>query len=119
VAGTGGTRRVRAGQEPAITTGGERVGHRTFRDAAGVEWQVWDTYPSAGRVMSVAPERAEGWLCFARVDDTAQWGGHGLDGLPPSAARRRLSPVPADWEAATQAELLELLARAELRPPRD
>ena len=94
---------------------------RTFRDAAGTEWQVWRVTPSA----AVYPERRRGarrnsgearpaeeerratpdrrkgdiqlgWLCF---DSEAE--------------RRRLYPVPPDWEHYPDERLTLLLNSSE------
>jgi hypothetical protein len=87
------------------------MGYRIFRDSAGTEWQTWDVVPRLAerrsgerRVAVSATPRVErrrlserrvrvgrrpmlssgldsGWLCFeARVE------------------KRRLTPIPGDWE---------------------
>lgn len=67
---------------------------REFRDRAGIEWRVWDVYPSTrGFTTSTAggsgggrfrgAELAEGWLCFESPTE-----------------RRRLAPIPTGWEIA-------------------
>jgi hypothetical protein len=90
---------------------------RTFVDSAGDEWQAYDVIPRIGGERrrydrrstdeSVAAERrssedrrlsvgrvsrlangGEGWLCFERGGD-----------------RRRLSPIPENWERLTDEEL--------------
>jgi hypothetical protein len=90
------------------------MAHRQFTDTAGQTWDVWDVHPTtASRTLArlyphqspesvadtpchaVAPGLADGWLCF----------GHGDE-------RRRLAPVPADWEALGLAELERLLGCA-------
>ncbi|MDB4873839.1 MAG: hypothetical protein JWM41_285 [Gemmatimonadetes bacterium] len=93
---------------------------RTFVDAIGDEWQVFDVVPRAterrsqerrslskseelaaerrdrdrrltvGGRSGLSPSVAQGWLTFER----------GLD-------RRRLSPIPAGWQRASDAELEE------------
>ena len=94
---------------------------RTFRDSSGTEWQVWRVTPSA----AVYPERRRearraageggpvdqdrrsttdrrkgdiqlGWLCF---DSEAE--------------RRRLYPVPPDWEDYPDEGLILLLKSSE------
>jgi hypothetical protein len=65
---------------------------RKFRDRAGVEWHVWSTVPSRGSVLGA--EFGHGWLTFESV-----------------SARRRLAPIPPDWEQASD-ERLELFCRA-------
>lgn len=88
----------------------ERMGYRIFVDSNGVEWQAWDVLPKAverrmanrragpepvgfperrrlerrqvnGRWTPLTSGLRDGWICF----DSA-------------IARRRLSPIPRDWE---------------------
>jgi hypothetical protein len=65
---------------------------RSFVDRNGTHWDAWETNPTSPTL--IAPELAQGWLTF-------------LSHL----ARRRLFPVPKDWENATD-ERLELMCRA-------
>ena len=86
------------------------MAHRQFTDSAGRTWDVWDVHPTtASRTLaelyphqspeaiagapchSVAPGLADGWLCFEL-----------------GAERRRLAPVPADWETLPPRELEQL-----------
>ena len=100
------------------------MGYRIFRDSTGTEWQTWDVIPRLSErrmgerrvAVAIAPrverrrlaERRErtggrpmlsagldaGWLCFeASVD------------------KRRLTPIPADWERCP-ADQLEAYCRA-------
>jgi hypothetical protein len=80
---------------------------RDFTDTAGQSWQVWDTipgvmmgpaapYPSDHGVGRFSPGRDEGWLTFMAGSE-----------------KRRLSPIPAGWDVASEAELAEHLAHAE------
>ena len=93
------------------------MAYRTFVDSNGLEWQTWDVLPRgaerriAERRVSFEsvsfPERRrgnrrtvqgrwtpltsglrDGWLCFESVQ-----------------GRRRLLPVPADWEECSAREL--------------
>jgi hypothetical protein len=71
----------------------------TFRDGAGVEWMVWRVVPgqhavTSSRVTTLPEELADGWLCFESV-----------------AGKRRVYPVPPDWETLSPAHL-EILCRA-------
>lgn len=66
---------------------------REFIDAAGIPWQVWSTIPYT---TGVAGTLQRGWLTFESA-----------------AERRRLAPIPLDWENATIAELREFCAKAE------
>ena len=78
--------------------------HRTFTDAEGVEWQVYDVTALPGFIRS--PQRPiesapgvfsipERWLAFECATE-----------------KRRLSPIPGDWEAATTEQLEQLLTMA-------
>jgi len=92
--------------------------NRTFRDASGREWMVWDVVPHttdrrdgadrqelagsnddgrvATRPTSPLPRAyAEGWLCFE----------HGSE-------KRRFAPVPQRWMELSDRELTRLLGRA-------
>jgi hypothetical protein len=108
------------------------MNYRTFVDSQGIRWEVWLVLPAAAerrdekrrairdrrvstrdragerrlapdrrkyrhRGMGVAPGFANGWLCFESDDE-----------------KRRLAPVPVEWENA-DAEGLETLLRAAKR----
>jgi len=96
------------------------MGYRIFRDSAGTEWQTWDVVPRLAerrvgdrRVTVSAAPRVErrrisdrrvrmgrrpmlssgldsGWLCFEA-----------------SVEKRRLTPIPVDWERCPTARLEE------------
>ena len=68
------------------------MAHREFTDSKGTRWMVWSTTPSQGSVL--AGDMQKGWLTFES-----------------DAERRRLAPVPRDWEEAG-AERMELYCRA-------
>jgi len=65
---------------------------REFADSAGVHWQVWSTVPAMG---GVAGSFRQGWLTFTSSLD-----------------RRRLAPIPPNWEMASEAELRRFVERA-------
>src|SRR5688572_1006599 len=65
---------------------------RDFTDAGGITWQVWATTPMRGEVR---PQFASGWLAFES-----------------GAERRRLVPIPTEWEDVEEVRLCELLAQA-------
>lgn len=72
------------------------MGYREFEDDAGRIWRVWDTRPvSANALRSVSPTFAEGWLTFE--SDTE---------------RRRLAPIPTEWEAASSDLMVNWCGRA-------
>jgi hypothetical protein len=94
--------------------------HRRIHDSEGRQWDIWEVYPSAvERRMSgehkaippkgdgerrsrreyrvVVPHQLQnGWLAFQAGEE-----------------RRRLAPIPELWSRLADAELRELLARAE------
>jgi hypothetical protein len=91
---------------------------REFNDASGVNWQVWDTHPTVVRELdgasalsrfmnsrpalaglqpsTVRPSFKAGWLTFA----CGEW-------------RRRLAPVPAEWDRLDESGLRTLLGQSE------
>ena len=77
---------------------------REFKDTKGVEWLVWDVFPSAGageqRISdpgAAFPHRelADGWLCFESGSE-----------------KRRVAPIPPGWEQFTPAQLESLCRSA-------
>ena len=85
---------------------------REFKDASGTSWRVWDVYPSSGRssqrstppdttqgtdAMAVFPTRNlnDGWLCFESATE-----------------KRRLAPIPPEWETCEPCVLEDLCGRA-------
>jgi hypothetical protein len=101
------------------------MGYRSFRDSNGVEWQAWDVIPHLGerraaerRMHAMMPVRTErrtrldrrvvsghrpllsagldgGWLCFEAPQE-----------------KRRLTPIPDDWQSCSTAQLEQYCARA-------
>lgn len=115
------------------------MAHRTFVDAAGVEWQVWDVRPSwtwaerrrtdrrrgamelarDGRASDGAerPERQERRLRERRGEGTRQLvvrNGYEDGWLTFECAgqRRRLTPIPPGWETLPDLTLGELCRRS-------
>ena len=68
------------------------MAQREFTDARGTTWLVWSTTPTQGSVL--AGEMREGWLTFESDGE-----------------RRRLAPIPRDWENAAN-DRLGLYCRA-------
>lgn len=74
---------------------------RGFTDSTGVEWRVWEVFPTKGSEESGADALtrsnlkdtafANGWLCFES-----------------QAEKRRLAPIPPNWEFR-ETETLEQL----------
>jgi hypothetical protein len=88
--------RVAMGDVEAAASAG--ASHRVFVDARGVEWDVFAVYPEArlsvhSQLKGTYPQ---GWLCF----DSA-------------AEKRRLSPIPHNWQALSDEQLALLSERAE------
>ena len=74
---------------------------REFTDEHGRSWQVWSTFPSSSPTGEdrVRAPLAGGWLTFLA-----------------GKQRRRLVPVPAEWEQAADDDLREWLRAAEEAP---
>ena len=73
-----------------------RLAYREFADDEGVLWRVWDTHPlAADTLRSVLPTYAAGWLTFES-----------------NGARKRLAPIPPEWESASEDLLTHWCARA-------
>jgi hypothetical protein len=68
--------------------------YREIEDEDGV-WMVFSTEPRSGA--NVRPQYANGWMSFQRGPE-----------------RRRLAPIPMDWEHADDDQLRTWLHRAEL-----
>jgi len=108
--------------------------YRTFVDEIGVPWEVWDVRPQWAdrrvsgerRKLSVDDERADPPVLEQRRGaDRRQAGSdthrrvklaNGFSGgwliFESGAERRRLSPIPSDWESAPTEKLSELCSRA-------
>jgi hypothetical protein len=85
------------------------MAHRTFTDSEGTVWEVWQVTPSsvknaAGEIRgAVEPGYEQGWLCFENK----------------SGDKRRLLPVPPDWEnlSDNRLEALRQQARSVKKKP--
>jgi hypothetical protein len=72
------------------------VAYREFVDDAGTMWRVWDTHPVAANTLrTVSPGYAGGWLTFESA-----------------AERRRLAPIPPEWDVAGRQLMVHWCARA-------
>lgn len=70
---------------------------REFADENGKTWIVWATFPSTARSdRPIGRDLSQGWLTFQA-----------------GRRRRRLVPVPRDWEAGDDARLRSWLQLAE------
>jgi hypothetical protein len=69
---------------------------REFVDPKGVRWKVWDVWPterlSSATLTSISTfpslKLSDGWLCFESATE-----------------KRRLSPIPPEWEMCDEAAL--------------
>jgi hypothetical protein len=75
---------------------------REITDRSGIVWKVWDITPDqlhpSSRAGDYLQGYLDGWLVFETVD---------------GSEKRRLYPVPADWQEASEEELERLCERAE------
>jgi hypothetical protein len=99
---------------------------RVFRDPAGEEWTAWDVVPGGLLERRVAERRAqlltrfgapERRLADRRLRDgrrTSLRGALALGWLcfESPAERRRLSPIPDNWNRASDARLVEYCRQA-------
>lgn len=74
---------------------------REFTDDDGVTWRVWDVTPSLHDRLSPNARKIglrvpAGWLCFESPRE-----------------RRRLTPIPDDWETIDAGSLKRMCAGAE------
>lgn len=74
---------------------------REFTDDDGIPWRVWDVNPSLHERLSPRTQRIplrvpEGWLCFESPRE-----------------RRRLHPIPEEWERTDEHDLRRLCAEAQ------
>lgn len=77
---------------------------REFNDSNGTRWRVWDVTPLLHTQRSqlrtgVFANVPEGWLCFESGNE-----------------RRRLSPIPVEWQECDDAALEAFRSRAEIVP---
>ena len=84
--------RVKASELPAS---------RELEDERGVRWVVFTVYPSAAGRPVIREAYRGGWLSFDSGVET-----------------RRAAPIPPGWERMSDAELMVLLAGAEVARPR-
>jgi hypothetical protein len=101
-------REARPGVAPDTATetgGGAQTAptHRLFDDASGVRWDVWAVYPEGRPAqLSALPTTFQtGWLVFESTGE-----------------KRRLSPIPSDWQSLPLDELQRLCERADVAPRR-
>ena len=99
-------RRTDGGWDPSRESAADydrRLGiPRRVMDLRRVEIEGAATEPRTGRALSHLPRNfSAGWLCFESGED-----------------RRRLGPIPPEWEHASDGQLQALLAEATVVPAR-
>ena len=89
-------------REPAADQPGSPF-HRFYDDKQGVRWDVWAVYPEArpSQLSALPGTFQSGWLVFESATE-----------------KRRLSPIPSDWQTIGQRDLEDLCDRAEVAPRR-
>ena len=116
------------------------MAHRTFTDGTGTQWDVWDVVPQwadrrAGNErrrlnvddlpdppvlnQRVGEERRRGDSVdrVPRVKIAGDFSGGWL-AFESSIERRRLSPIPPEWELAPESDLAKWCASASAAPKR-
>ena len=98
------------------------MGHRTFVDADGVTWEVWDVHPQLAERRRSARRSAPPRLGAAARDLRAgvdrrrrvevrvsvrEGYQHGWLAFDSTAGSRRLAPIPFGWETLPDDRLLE------------
>jgi hypothetical protein len=93
-------KRPRTSGEQSITPA---AAHRMFDDEGGVRWDAFAVLPTADpRGLARLPEQyQQGWLCFESATD-----------------KRRLGPIPARWQSASDEELRRFRNAAQPVPHR-
>lgn len=73
--------------------------HRIFVDTRGMRWDVFAVHPEARPSVhsQLKGTYSAGWLCFDSASE-----------------KRRLSPIPEEWQLLTNVQLAELAERAEI-----
>jgi hypothetical protein len=71
---------------------------RSIKDAAGTTWTVFEVKKQGGdeRWSYLPAEFGQGWLCFESP-----------------VGKRRLTPIPANWDEADDTQLLRMLGQAQ------
>ncbi len=82
---------------PPAADQGESTPHRLFDDKRGVRWDVWAVYPETRPTQTALPGTFQsGWLVFESGTE-----------------KRRLGPIPGNWQTLPPSELERLCERAE------
>lgn len=100
------------------------MAHREFKDSVGRNWNVWSVIPERAERRRTAAgteraaERRQRQSKEFRVPLGEQWS-KGWLAFETKGEKRRLAPIPDEWELATDEQLDRMLERAEeIRRPR-
>jgi hypothetical protein len=92
---------------------------RTFRDATGIVWQVWEVHPTLAERRRTVERRGDSRPTTerrVRFEPRAITRADLMDGwlaFRSAHERRRRAPIPPDWESMTDDELSEIVRVAE------
>ena len=93
--------------------------HRSFRDEHGRNWDAWEVVPTAVERRIAKPVNRPPEVERRRVQETRVLVPEPLQkgwiAFQSGRERRRLAPIPRDWDELTSAELVELLHQADRR----
>ncbi len=76
------------------------VSPRSFEDASGVVWEVFEVQRASEAPRGVTPGLEKGWLAFVSAE-----------------GKRRLAPFPTEWRASSEGELRQLCSVARVAQP--
>ena len=79
---------------------------RVFTDKRGETWSVWAIQPYSHHFLLGGPNYTSEHCRLGCLSFQTIWG----------TRQRLLSPIPADWESLSDAELIDLLERATAVP---
>lgn len=101
------------------------MGYRVFRDSRGTEWQAWDVVPRLGdRRLSERRTRVATPLHSDQRSRSDRRSGNGQRGVLTAALndgwlcfeaeheKRRLAPIPGDWQRCAEQRLEQYCAQA-------
>ena len=96
--------------------------HRTITDGDGVTWDVWEVHPTLSERRELRERRGESRSPDRRqrVEErpmVAHQLRYGWLAFQSNIERRRRAPIPHDWEAMQDKELLDVLDHAERTRP--
>jgi hypothetical protein len=95
------------------------MSHRSFRDEVGREWDVWEVVPTAVERRMTRPHKRPPELERRRLRETRVLVPERLQkgwlAFQSGRERRRLVPIPTEWDEMTAGELVELLHQADRR----